>query len=56
MSARSAALGQLVVLAFMLVLYFGASPASAAQFGMLFAGTQVLAHGLVWWVAERRRG
>jgi hypothetical protein len=40
---------------FMLGLYFGVSPASSARFGMFFAGSQVLAHGVVWWIAERRR-
>jgi hypothetical protein len=54
-SARSAGLIQCVLLAFLLVLYFGASPASAARVAMYFAGGQVLAHGLVWWIAERRR-
>lgn len=56
MSLKSAAFGQLACLAFMLLLYFGASPAASARFGMYFAAVQVLGHGLVWWVAERRRG
>jgi hypothetical protein len=54
-SARSAATTQCLLLAFLLVLYFGASPASAARFAMYFAGGQILAHGLVWWIAERAR-
>lgn len=54
-SAKSAAFASLVPLAFMLVLYFGASPASSARFGMwYFAGTG-LAHAVVWRIAERRR-
>lgn len=52
-SAKSA-FAALVPLAFML-LYFGASPASSARFGMwYFAGTG-LAHAVVWRIAERRR-
>jgi len=55
MSARSAWRVQCVLLAFLLVLYFGASPEVAARVAMYSAGGQIVAHGVVWWVFERER-
>ena len=54
-SARSAWRVQCVLLALLLVLYYAVSPEAAARVAMYFAGGQILAHGLVWWVFERER-
>jgi hypothetical protein len=51
---RHATLMHLTLLAFMLALYFGASPASSARFAMWFTCGQAATHGLFWWLRRER--